>query len=148
MLSKDAPEKELVVDCNDGAFVPHGYKKGEHKTSENFVWSPGCVEFFPMIELLQAKEWDQKSPSILYDELALNPVCNIGVMEFFKKNPHHIPQECSGKWLFFLGTTFTRSTDSDRYICYLLKKSGIWGHDTIWWCGIPHHHYYVALHKK
>lgn len=145
MTTGETTVNGLVVNCDGEPFVPLGYKIGEHKPRNKFLWSPDCIVFRPMMDLIHVKNWDRKSPNALYDELVINPVCNINVLEFLESNPKRIPKEFERKWIFFLDTTYIRYDDSDRYVCYL-RNSGSWSHNIIWWCGVPHQHYYVALY--
>lgn len=137
----------LLVDCKRKPFIPTEYLLVDHTPREEFVWTPERIAFRPMLELVNPAPGDYKDPDRLYNELSLLPVCNANVLDFLSENPSDIPGDLNNKLVFFLGTTFTRQRDGVRYV-RCLRKRAFWSYEMIWWCGLMHSSYYVALYAK
>ncbi|MDO8633009.1 MAG: hypothetical protein Q7K38_00455, partial [Candidatus Wildermuthbacteria bacterium] len=64
-------------------------------------------------------------------ELAGKPVMNANVLDYLLKNPHLIPDEWKGKYLFFWGTVY-RGSVGCLYVRYLCWRGVRWGWDCRW----------------
>jgi hypothetical protein len=112
---------EHVIDCDASPFVPDGWKVEEHQKGGQLKFDASQIELY-----LSAT---QKKGSIegnkLRKELAGKPVLNANVLDYLLANPHLIPEEWKGKYVFFWGTVYR---DSGGRLCVRF----LYWHDDGW----------------
>lgn len=118
---------EHVIDCDAAPFVPNGWKVEEHQKGSQFKFDATKVEFY----LSAAQKKGSIEGNKLRKELVGKPVLNANVLDYLLKNPHLIPDEWKGKYLFFWGTVY-RDSDGGLYVRYLRWHGGRWGWGSGW----------------
>lgn len=119
---------EHLVDLDAEPFTPDGWKVEEHHKGGQFKWDAQKVKLY-----LSKK---QKGSSYiegnkLREELNGQPVFNANLLDYLLKNPHLIPEEWKGKYVFFLGTIY-RGSSGDLYVRYLYWGGSGWGWGGFW----------------
>ena len=127
---------EHVIDCDANPFVPKGWGVEEHHEGGHFKWN------VPQVQLFLSE--GQRGGNVLEGnklrkELAGKPVLNANVLDYLLANPHLIPEEWKGKYVFFWGTVY-RSSDGRLFVRCLDWDGGRWGWICYWlddvWRGI------------
>lgn len=110
-----------VIDCDADPFVPSGWKVIEHKKGGQLKWDPTKISLY-----LSKKQRDGRvtEGNILRKELENMPVTNANVLDYLLANPHLIPEEWKGKYVFFWGTIY-RSSSGSLYVRFLYWF-GVW----------------------
>jgi hypothetical protein len=94
----------------------------EHQKGGQFTWDASKVQLY-------ISESQKKLRGIegneLRKELADKPVYNANLLDYLLKNPHLIPEEWKGKYVFFWGTIY-RSSGGSLYVRDLYWRGGRW----------------------
>ncbi len=116
-----------IIDCDADPFVPDGWKVEEHKKGSKFEWSQTKVK----LHLDDAQVKGSIEGNKLREKLASESVLNANVLDYLLKNPHLIPEEWKGKYIFFWGTVYR---DSGGGLCvrclYWFDRQWYW--DSYW----------------
>lgn len=123
---------EHVIDCDAQPFVPDGWSVEEHQKGGAFKWDKETQKDALYLSKGQAgskyiegnklrKELTEKS----------TPVLNANVLDYLLANPHLIPEEWKGKYVFFWGTVY-RHRDGGLCVRYLSWGDGRWGWSYDW----------------
>lgn len=119
--------KRHVIDCGADPFLPEGWSVEQHINRGEFEWGRSKVALFLTEE--------QKSGSVkgteLRELLAGKSVLNANVLDYLLANPHLIPEEWKGKFVFFWGTVYRRSGGGLCVRC-LDWDGGRWGWGCRW----------------
>ncbi len=111
-----------LVDLDANPFVPDGWKVEEHTIGGQFEWSPTAVALY-----LSTKQ--QNGGVIgghdLRKEMKNQRVFNANLLDFLLANPHLIPEEWKGKYVFFWGTIY-RSSDGNLCVRFLRWVGDEW----------------------
>lgn len=105
---------EHVINCDTDPFVPDGWEVVEHQRSGAFKWNAADVALHLDKEQMDGK-WIEGDK--LRNELANKPVLNANVLDHLLANPHLIPEEWKGKFVFFWGTIYRDQHDNLRVRC-------------------------------
>ncbi|MBU6214484.1 hypothetical protein KGM48_01415 [Patescibacteria group bacterium] len=117
---------EHVIDCDAQPFVPDGWSVEEHQKGGAFKWDKETQKDALYLSKGQAgskyiegnklrKELTEKS----------TPVLNANVLDYLLANPHLIPEEWKGKYVFFWGTVY-RYRVGNLYVRCLYWDDGGW----------------------
>lgn len=123
---------EHVIDCDAQPFVPDGWSVEEHQKGGAFKWDKETQKDALYLSKGQAgskyiegnklrKELTEKSA----------PVLNANALDYLLANPHLIPEEWKGKYVFFWGTVY-RDRDGSLYVRYLYWCDGRWYWSSHW----------------
>ena len=106
--SSEVVVKRHVIDTNADPFVPEGWKVEEHQTTG--PRNTGLVEWNPSKVSLWLASGQQNGKSMqghkLRTEVAKKSPFNANVLDYLLANPHLIPEEWKGKYVFFWGTIY------------------------------------------
>ena len=117
---------ENLIDCGAAPFVPNGWSVEEHQKGGQFKLAISQVQLF-----LAKGQQDGKSieGNKLRKELAGKKVLNANVLDYLLANPHLIPEEWKGKYVFFWGTIYRRSDGNLFVRClYWLGDWWVWSY--------------------
>jgi len=123
---------EHVIDCDTQPFVPDDWSVEEHQKGGAFKWDKETQKDALYLSKGQAgskyiegnklrKELSDKS----------TPVLNANALDYLLANPHLIPEEWKGKYVFFWGTVY-RHRDGDLYVRFLFWHGGRWHWSHSW----------------
>ncbi len=123
---------EHVIDCDAQPFVPDGWSVEEHQKGGAFKWDKATQKDALYLSKGQAgskyiegnklrKELSDKS----------TPVLNANVLDYLLANPHLIPEEWKGKYVFFWGTVY-RGRGGGLYVRCLCWGDGRWDWSGDW----------------
>lgn len=123
---------EHVIDCDAQPFVPDGWSVEEHQKGGAFKWDKETQKDALYLSKGQAgskyiegnklrKELTEKS----------TPVLNANVLDYLLANPHLIPEEWKGKYVFFWGTVYRRRAGG-LCVRYLFWRGGWWSWSFDW----------------
>lgn len=118
--------KNHAIDLDALPFTPDGWSVEEHRTGGLWTFDPKKVELYLADEQKGGKVIQGNK---LRKELANKPVWNANVLDYLLANPHIIPEEWKGKYVFFWGTIY-RSRDGDLCVRCLYSRSDRW----VWSC--------------
>ena len=118
----------LSIDLDADPFVPNGWKVEEHQKGGQFKWDASQVALYLAKGQQGGKVIEGKK---LRKELADKPFYNANLLDYLFNNPHLIPEEWKGKYVFFLGTIY-RSSDDYLYVRYLYWHGDRWNWDLDW----------------
>ena len=95
----------------------------------------GIIKLNPSAIVLHLSE-NQKDGKViqgyeLHKELKKMPVLSACVLDYLLVNPHLIPEEWKGKYIYFWGTIF-RDPNGDLYVRCLFWRGGKWQSDCNW----------------
>ncbi len=117
---------DRVIDCDADPFVPDGCRVEEHKQGGQFTFDRSQIEFY-------LDDGQKNGKYIMGDKLrerlADKPCLNANVLDYLLANPHLIPDEWKGKYIYFWGTTY-RDYDGDLCVRYLHWCRDRWGCDS------------------
>lgn len=116
-----------AIDCDVAPFVPSGYTVESHKKGGQFVWDASKVELY--LDDEQRKSFIRGTE--LLEKLEGEKVLNANVLDYLLKNPHLIPEEWKGKYIFFWGTVY-RHAGGSLYVRYLRWDGSSWYWDYRW----------------
>lgn len=119
--------KTHVIDCNADPHVPENWKVEEHIKGGELTWNPEKITLY----LSDKQKGGVIEGNKLRKELKGKPVLNANVLDYLLKNPHLIPDEWKGKYIFFWGTIYRRSGGS-LYVRCLCWGGGSWGWSYRW----------------
>lgn len=112
---------EQIIDCDKDPHVPKDWKVEEHIKGGQFKWNLAAIDLY--------FSETQKKGIIIGDdfreELKDKPVLNANVLDYLLANPHLIPEEWKGKFIFFWGTIY-RDADDNLCVRSLTFASGRW----------------------
>lgn len=123
---------EHVIDCDAQPYLPDGRSVEEHQKGGAFKWDKETQKDALYLSKGQAgskyiegnklrKELTDKS----------TPVLNANVLDYLLANPHLIPEEWKGKYVFFWGTVYRRR-DGSLYVRCLYWLDGRWSWGSRW----------------
>lgn len=120
--------KTSVVDLDADPFIPSGWKVEVHQKGGNFKWDATKVRLH-----LSKKQQGGKvlEGNELREELKGQPVYNANLLDYLLKNPHLIPEEWKGMYVFFWGTIY-RYSDGDLGVRCLCWDGGRWHWRSFW----------------
>jgi len=118
--------KTHTIDCDAHPFVPDGWsvhKEDQLKSSVSgqLRWNPDKVELHTCPE----QEKGTIEGNKLHKKLQGQPVLNANVLDYLLANPHLIPEEWKGKYVFFWGTIY-RGSDGRLCVRCLFWRGGGW----------------------
>jgi hypothetical protein len=116
---------EHVIDCDAQPFVPDGWSVEEHQKGGSWKWDASKIYLYTSPEQLKGSIEGNK----LREKLGKisTPVLNANTLDYLLANPHLIPEEWKGKYVFFWGTVY-RYRGGDLYVRCLG-----WGGDGWYW---------------
>ncbi len=121
---------EYLIDLDANPFVPNGWRVVEHKKGGQFKWDPSKTTLYLSKNQQNGKVINGNN---LRKELADKPVLNANILDYLFANPHLIPEEWKGKYVFFWGTIY-RNSDVCLSVRSLSWLGGRWG--WVWgWLG-------------
>ena len=126
---------EHLIDCDADPFVPSGWTVESHQQGGQLVFDHAKVTLY-----LSNKQQNGGyiSGNDLRKELRRKRTLNANVLDYLLKNPHLIPEEWKGKYIFFWGTIY-RYSDGGLCVRYLCFHGGGWrwlyGWLDVWWYG-------------
>ena len=113
---------ENLVDLNADPFVPSDLKVEEHTKAGQFKWDASKVTLF-------LSEPQKRGRAIggnkLRKTLKGQNAYNVNLLDYLLKNPHLIPEEWKGKYVFFWGTIY-RCRDGNLYVRYGYSFDGVY----------------------
>ena len=130
ILEKEIPAElktdpnALIIDCDVSPSIPNGWSIEEHVAGGQLEWDPAKVELW-----LDKKQKNSNSITgkALRKKLAKKKVFNVNVLDYLLANPHLIPEEWKGRYIYFWGTIYR-----DRDGCVVYVRYLYWGDDA--WC--------------
>lgn len=117
-----------LINCDAQPFIPSGFKVEEHKQGGQLAWSPSCANLF-LAEGQRRGKW--MKGYVLRKELEGQPVMNANVLDYLLAQPHLIPEEWKGKYVFFWGTIY-RNADGNLYVRCLFWGGDRWSWGARW----------------
>lgn len=121
---------EHLIDFDAAPFLPDGWKVEEHQKGGAFKWNAAKVKLH-LSKNQQGGKIIQGNK--LRDELKTQTVFNANVLDYLLANPHLIPEEWKGKYVFFWGTVYSHSSGSLCVRC-LYWRDGGWRWSFRWLC--------------
>lgn len=118
---------EHLIDLDADPFVPNGWKVEDHQKGGQFKWDAIKVK----LHLSKKQKGGSIEGNKLRKELKGQPVYNANLLDYLLKNPHLIPEEWKGKYVFFWGTIY-RSSGGDLCVRCLYWDVGRWCWDFDW----------------
>jgi hypothetical protein len=119
---------EHLIDLDADPFVPDGWKVEEHQKGGQFKWDAAKVALY-LSKKQQGGKWLEGNK--LREELKSKLVFNANLLDYLLNNPHLIPEEWEGKYVFFWGTVYRHSGGS-LYVRYLYWDGGRWDWGCRW----------------
>lgn len=120
--------KNHVIDCDADPFIPDGCKIEEHQKCGQMVWDASHI-------ILHLADGQKNGKAIegnkLRKRLVSKPTLNACVLDYLLANPHLIPEEWKGKYIFFWGTIY-RHSDGGLYVLCLCWSGGGWHWRALW----------------
>jgi hypothetical protein len=98
-------EAEHLIDLDADPFVGGGLMVEVHQKGGSFKWDASKVSLY-LSEPQKKGKWTEGNK--LREYLAGKPVLNTNVLDYLLGNPHLIPEEWKGKYVFFLGNHLLR----------------------------------------
>ena len=116
-----------IIDCDAAPFTPDSWKVEEHEKGGQFVWDAAKVALH--------LEPEQVNGSLvgttLRKRLKRLRKLNANVLDYLLKNPHLIPEEWKGKYVFFWGTVYRRA-GGRLYVRCLYWVGSSWRWNDYW----------------
>ena len=126
-ISEIIPIKH-VVDLDVDPMIPNGWTVEKHIKGGQFEFDPEKV-------VLYLDEGQQDGGMIVGNELrqklAGKGAYNANLLDFYLANPHLIPEEWKGKFIFFWGTIY-RYSSGDLYVRYFYWNGVRWNWNYYW----------------
>jgi len=107
------------IDLDTDPFVPddkdYQWSVEEHQKGGQFQWDAAKVKLY-----LDSGQKDRKlvTGNKLREALAKEPIFNANLLDYLLANPHLIPEEWKGRYVFFWGTIY-RHWDGSLFVRYL-----------------------------
>lgn len=120
--------KNHVINCDADPYLPDGWKVEEHQKGGQFTWDASKVNLFLSDSQKNGKVIEGNK---LRKELAKSPALNANVLDYLLANPHLIPEEWKGKYVYFWGTIY-RDSDGSLYVRYLYWSDRSWDWRYYW----------------
>lgn len=98
---------EHLINCDANPFCPNGWEVVEHKKGGQMKWD--MAKQAGALYLSKKQEGGVIGGNKLRKEVENQPVLNANVLDYLFANPHLIPEEWKGKYVFFWGTIYRRS---------------------------------------
>ena len=111
-----------LIDLDAPRFIPQGWKVEEHKKGGQLTWDATKVSLYLSEGQKNGKRLEGNK---LREELKSQPVYNANLLDDLLKNPHLIPEDWKGKYIFFWGTIY-RLSDGSLYVRFLYWRGGRW----------------------
>lgn len=119
--------EEHVIDCDAQPFTPDGWTVEEHQKGGQYQFDAANVSLW----LAKAQQKGSIEGNKLRKEMKGNPVLNANVLDYLLANPHLIPEEWKGKYVFFWGTVY-RYSDGRLCVRFLYWDGGWWRWGVRW----------------
>lgn len=116
-----------LINTSAPPFIPEGWSVEEHTGMGEIELKPGYFGLYVNDQQKNAYIEGNK----LRKDLAGKPVLNANVLDYLLKNPHLIPEEWKGKYIFFWGTIY-RNRVGDLCVRYLYWNDGRWHWGHYW----------------
>jgi len=131
---------EHLIDLDADPFLPDDWSVEEHQKGGQFQWDAAKVKLY-----LGNGQKDGKviEGNKLRKELAKKPAFNANLLDYLFDNPHLIPEEWKGKYVFFWGTIY-RHRVGYLYVRFLYWFGGRWRW-SFGWLGLGWNDDYPAL---
>ena len=117
-----------VIDCDADPFVPDGWSVEEHQKGGSFQWDASKFELWLANGQKNGKVLQGNK---LRKEMSKKVPFNACVLDYLRGNPHLIPEEWKGKYVFFRCTVY-RDRDGDLCVRYLYWDGGRWDWGISW----------------
>lgn len=104
-------EIEYIIDCDADPYLPDGWEVEEHQKQGMIKWTASLISLYLAKGQQNGKVLEGNK---LRKELVGKSVLNANVLDFLLSNPHLIPEEWKGKYVFFWGTIYR---NSDGRLC-------------------------------
>jgi hypothetical protein len=117
-----------VIDCDADPFTPDGWKVEEHKKGGNVQWDGSKVSLWLANGQQNGKVLEGNK---LRKEVAKKVPFNANMLDYLLANPHLIPEEWKGKYVFFWGTVY-RNSRGHLYVRYLYWSGSRWYWGDFW----------------
>lgn len=116
---------EHVIDCDADPFVLDGWTVEEHQKGGTWKWDSSQVELYLASS---QKDGNVIEGNNLRKEMAKKVPFNANVLDYLLANPHLIPEEWKGKYVFFWGTVYCNCDGFLRVRClYWDDERWYWG---------------------
>ena len=135
---------EHVIDCDVTPFVPSGWKVEEHQKGGALRWDKERQKDALFLAIAQKSGRIEGNKLRKELELAKEPVLNANVLDYLLANPHLIPEEWKGKYVFFWGTIYRDSIGGLCVRC-LRWNGDEWSGSYRWLDDVWHGNYPAAL---
>ena len=135
---------EHVIDCDVTPFVPSGWKVEEHQKGGALRWDKERQKDALFLAIAQKSGRIEGNKLRKELELAKEPVLNANVLDYLLANPHLIPEEWKGKYVFFWGTIYRDSIGGLCVRC-LRWNGDEWSWSYRWLDDVWHGNYPAAL---
>lgn len=110
-----------IIDCDADPYVRDGWKVEEHQKGGQFKFDASQINLY----LSAAQKKGSIEGNRLRKELADKPALNANVLDYLLANPHLIPEDWKGKYVFFWGTVYRRR-GGDLCVRCLFWNDGGW----------------------
>ncbi|SRR6266481_265375 len=120
---------EHIIDCDAQPFVPDGWSVEEHQKGGTWSWDASKAYLYKSPEQLKGSIEGNKLREKL--RKISTPVLNANVLDYLLANPHLIPEEWKGKYVFFWGTVY-RYSSGHLYVRCLCWNDGRWSWSGFW----------------
>lgn len=101
------PSTSHTIDCDVDPFAPGGLRVVEHQKGGTFIWDKEAQKGALYLSKRQAGTKHAEGYELLKELTDKSiPVLNANVLEYLLANPHLIPEEWKGKYVFFWGTVY------------------------------------------
>jgi len=117
-----------TIDCDADPFVPDGWSVEEHQKGGSFQWDASKFELWLANGQKHGKVLQGNK---LRKEMEKKVPFNACVLDYLRGNPHLIPEEWKGKYVFFRCTVY-RDRDGDLCVRYLYWDGGRWDWGISW----------------
>ena len=110
------------INCDADPFIPTGWSVEEHQKGGQFQWDAAKVKLW-LANGQKCGKWMHGNK--LCKEMKDKPVLNACVLDYLLANPHLIPGEWKGKYVFFWNTLY-RNNDINLCVRFLYWDAGGW----------------------
>jgi len=117
-----------IIDCDAQPFTPDGGSVEEHQKGGTFTWDASQVELYLASGQKNGRVLEG---NLLRKEMAKKVPFNACALDYLLANPHLIPEEWKGKYVFFWGTVY-RYRDGSLYVRCLCWHVGRWSWGDHW----------------
>ncbi len=115
-----------IIDCDSNPYLPDGWSVEEHQKGGQLEWDPEKIQLWLS---KSQKDGGYIEGNKLRKELKSQSVLNANVLDYLLANPHLIPEEWKGKYVYFWGTIYrSRSGNLIVRCLYWGGDKWIWGY--------------------